>query len=34
MERRQGKALGFDPAAVRVEHPIQDRTDDDGDYRR
>jgi hypothetical protein len=25
----QGKALGFDPAAVWVEHPIQDRTDDE-----
>ena len=24
----QGKALGFDPAAVWVEHPIQDRADD------
>ena len=23
------KALGFDPAAVWVEHPIQDRTDDE-----
>jgi hypothetical protein len=22
----QGKALGFDPAIVYVEHPIQDRT--------
>ena len=25
----QGAALGFDPAAVWVEHPIQDRTDDE-----
>ncbi len=25
----QGQALGFDPAAVWVEHPIQDRTDDE-----
>lgn len=25
----QGKSLGFDPAAVWVEHPIQDRTDDE-----
>ncbi len=25
----QSKALGFDPAAVWVEHPIQDRTDDE-----
>ena len=25
----QGKALGFDAAAVWVEHPIQDRTDDE-----
>ena len=25
----QGRALGFDPAAVWVEHPIQDRTDDE-----
>ena len=23
----QSKALGFDPASVFVEHPIQDRTD-------
>lgn len=23
----QGKALGFDPAVIYVEHPIQDRTD-------
>jgi hypothetical protein len=26
---RQAKALGFDPAAVYVPHPIQDRTDDE-----
>jgi hypothetical protein len=25
----QGKALGFDPAACYVSHPIQDRTDDE-----
>jgi D-alanine-D-alanine ligase-like ATP-grasp enzyme len=25
----QAKALGFDPAAVFVPHPIQDRTDDE-----
>ena len=25
----QGKALGFDPAACYVPHPIQDRTDDE-----
>jgi hypothetical protein len=25
----QAKALGADPAAVFVEHPIQDRTDDE-----
>ncbi len=25
----QAKALGFDPASVFVEHPIQDRTDDE-----
>ena len=25
----QGRSLGFDPAAVWVEHPIQDRTDDE-----
>ena len=25
----QAKALGADPAAVYVEHPIQDRTDDE-----
>jgi hypothetical protein len=24
---RQAKALGFDPAAVYVPHPVQDRTD-------
>ncbi len=24
----QAKALGFDPASVFVQHPIQDRTDD------
>ena len=23
----QGQALGFDPAIIYVEHPIQDRTD-------
>ncbi len=23
----QGKALGFEPAIILVEHPIQDRTD-------
>jgi len=27
--RRQAEALGADPAAVFVEHPIQDRTDDE-----
>ena len=26
---RQSKALGADPAAVYVRHPIQDRTDDE-----
>jgi hypothetical protein len=26
---RQGRALGFDPAAVYVPHPIQDRTDEE-----
>ena len=26
---RQAKALGFDPAAVYVSHPVQDRTDDE-----
>lgn len=26
---RQGEALGFDPAAIYVEHPIQDRTDEE-----
>ncbi len=25
----QGKALGFDPAVVFIQHPIQDRTDDE-----
>ena len=25
----QAKALGYDPAAVYTEHPIQDRTDDE-----
>ncbi len=25
----QAKALGFEPTAVYVEHPIQDRTDDE-----
>jgi hypothetical protein len=25
----QGRALGYDPAAVYVPHPIQDRTDDE-----
>jgi hypothetical protein len=25
----QAKSLGADPAAVYVEHPIQDRTDDE-----
>lgn len=25
----QGRSLGFEPAAVWVEHPIQDRTDDE-----
>lgn len=25
----QGAALGFDPAAVFVPHPIQDRTDEE-----
>ena len=25
----QAEALGFDPAAVYVPHPIQDRTDDE-----
>jgi hypothetical protein len=27
--RAQAKALGADPAAVYVSHPIQDRTDDE-----
>ena len=26
---RQAEALGFDPAAVYVSHPVQDRTDDE-----
>ena len=26
---RQGKALGFAPAAVYVPHPVQDRTDEE-----
>ena len=26
---RQAEALGFEPASVWVEHPIQDRTDDE-----
>ena len=26
---RQAKALGLDPAAVYVSHPVQDRTDDE-----
>jgi len=26
---RQGRALGFEPAAVYVPHPIQDRTDEE-----
>jgi hypothetical protein len=25
----QGRSLGFDPAVVFVEHPIQDRTNDE-----
>jgi hypothetical protein len=25
----QARALGYDPAAVYTEHPIQDRTDDE-----
>ena len=25
----QSKSLGFDPAVVFVQHPIQDRTDDE-----
>jgi len=25
----QARALGYDPAAVYVSHPIQDRTDDE-----
>ena len=27
--RGQARALGSDPAAVYVDHPIQDRTDDE-----
>jgi hypothetical protein len=27
--RAQAESLGFDPAAVFVPHPIQDRTDDE-----
>ena len=27
--RSQGEALGFQPQRVFVEHPIQDRTDDE-----
>jgi hypothetical protein len=27
--RAQSEALGFDPAAVYVPHPVQDRTDDE-----
>ncbi len=27
--QRQSEALGADPAAVFVEHPIQDRTDEE-----
>jgi len=27
--KTQATALGFDPAAVFVPHPIQDRTDDE-----
>jgi hypothetical protein len=27
--KSQAKALGYDPAAVYVPHPIQDRTDDE-----
>ena len=26
---RQARALGFDPAAVYVSHPVQDRTDEE-----
>ena len=26
---RQAQALGFDPAAVYVSHPVQDRTDEE-----
>ena len=25
----QGRGLGFDPAAVTIPHPIQDRTDEE-----
>ena len=27
--KAQGEALGFDPAIVFVEHPMQDRTDEE-----
>jgi hypothetical protein len=27
--KSQARALGYDPAAVYVPHPIQDRTDDE-----
>ena len=27
--KAQSRALGYDPAAVYTEHPIQDRTDDE-----
>jgi hypothetical protein len=27
--QRQAQSLGFDPAAVYVSHPVQDRTDDE-----
>ncbi len=27
--KTQAKALGFEPAAVFVQHPIQDRTDEE-----
>jgi hypothetical protein len=26
---RQAKSLGFDPAAIYVSHPVQDRTDEE-----
>lgn len=26
---QQGRGLGFDPAAIYVAHPIQDRSDDE-----